>query len=66
MLPEHNLKDVQEANLKDDKKIKFAMSNWTIYSNLEEVMCNAGEESHIFAGKFDSFKNADISKMHWV
>ncbi len=63
MLPEHNLEDAKVANVKGDKKTKFSISNWTIYSNLKAVMCNAGQEGHIFADKFKSFENEDIFKM---
>ncbi len=63
MLPEHNLENEREANVKGDQETKFAILNFTIYSNLKAVMCNAGEEGHIFAGKFEPFKNADILKM---
>ncbi len=63
MVPEHNLENAREANVKGDQETTFAMSNWTIYSNLKAVMCNAGEEGHIFAGKFEPFKNADNWKM---
>ncbi len=50
-------------NVKGDKESKFAISNWTIYSNLKAVMCNAGEEGHIFANKLKPFENANILKM---
>ncbi len=63
MLPEHNLEDVKVANVKGNKKAKFSISNWTIYSNLKAVMFNAGQEGHIFTDKFKSFENKDIFKM---
>ncbi len=63
MTPVDNLEDAKLADMKGNKETKFAISNWTIYSNLKAVMCNAGEEGHIFANKFCPFENADIAKM---
>jgi hypothetical protein len=51
------------ANVKGDRTTKFAMSNWTGYSNAKAMLCNAGEHGHIFAGKFKLFKNKDIMQM---
>jgi hypothetical protein len=58
-----NKEDPAIANVKVDRKTKFAVSNWTAYSNTKAMMCNAGEQGHIFAGKFKLFKNKDIIQM---
>ncbi len=63
MMPADNLEDAQLANVKGNKESKFTVSNWTFYSNLKAVMCNAGQEGHIFANKIQPFENSDIAKM---
>jgi hypothetical protein len=63
LTPGMNLEDPGVANVKGNKTTKFAISNWTAYSNTKAIMCNAGEPGHIFAGKFKPFKNKDILKM---
>ncbi len=62
-MPADNLKDAQLANVNGNKESKFTVSNWTISSNLKAMMCNAGQEGHIFANKFQTFENSDIAKM---
>jgi hypothetical protein len=48
-----NKEDPAAANVKGDRTMKFAMSNWTGYSNVKATMlCNAGEPGSIYAGKF--------------
>ncbi len=59
-----NKEDPAIANVKGDRKTKFAVSNWTAYSNTKAMMCNTGEKGHIFAGKFKPFKNKDI--IRWL
>jgi hypothetical protein len=51
------------ANVKGNKTNKFAVLNWTAYSNAKAMMCNAGEPGSIYAGKFKPFKNDNISAM---
>jgi len=63
MTPEDNLEDPSVANVKGDHRTKFAVSNWTAYSNTKAMLCNAGDEGHIFAGKHCPFKNQDIMTM---
>ena len=63
MTPEDNLEDPSVPNVKGDLHTKFAMSNWTAYSNTKAMLCNAGEKGHIFADKHNPFKNQDIMTM---
>ncbi len=63
MTPESNKEDPVKANVKADGTTKFAVSNWTIYANMKAIMCNTGEEGHIFPIKFKTFKHLDIMKM---
>jgi hypothetical protein len=63
MTPNMNREDPAAANVKGDRTTKFAVSNWTGYSNAKAMLCNAGEPGHIFAGKFKMFKNKDIMQM---
>ncbi len=63
LTPKMNCEDPGVANVKGNKTKKFAISNWTAYFNMKAMMCNAGEPSHIFAGKFKPFKNEDILQM---
>jgi hypothetical protein len=65
LTPNMNHEDPGVANIKSDKTTKFAISNWTAYSNMnmKAMICNAGELGHIFAGKFKPFKNVDILQM---
>ncbi len=58
-----NHEDPGVANIKGNKSTKFAISNWTSYSNTKAMMCNAGEPGHIFARKFKPFKKMDILQM---
>ncbi len=58
-----NREDSRVANVKDDKTTKFAISNWTAYSNTKAIVCNTGKPGHIFAGKFKPFKNENILQM---
>jgi hypothetical protein len=52
LTPDANKDDPAIANVKGDRKTKFAISNWTAYSNTKVMMCNAREQGHIFASKF--------------
>jgi hypothetical protein len=63
LTPDMNREDPGVANVKGNKTTKFAISNWTAYSNMKGMICNAGEPGHIFAGKFKPFKNEDILQM---
>ncbi len=63
LTPTMNREDPGVANVKGDKTTKFAISNWTAYSNMKVMICNTGEPGHIFAGKFKPFKNDDILQM---
>ncbi len=63
MTPDDNLEDPSVANVKGGHRTKFAASNWTAYSNTKAMLCNTGEEGHIFAGKHRPFKNQDIMTM---
>ena len=61
MTPEDNLEDPSVPNVKGDLRTKFAVSNWTAYSNTKAMLCNAGEQGHIFAGMHHQFKNQATS-----
>jgi hypothetical protein len=63
LTPNDNKEDLSVANVKGDRRTKFALSNWTTYSNTKAMLCNAGEKGHIFAGKHCQFKNQDIVTM---
>ena len=63
LTPADNLEDPAKANVKGDKATKFAVSNWAAYSNAKSLLVNAGEEGHIFAGKFKPFAPASINQM---
>lgn len=58
-----NLEDAQAAAVKGNETSKFAISNWTAYSNAKKMLCNAGEEGHIYAGKFEPFKKFHFLSM---
>ncbi|KAL3817141.1 hypothetical protein ACHAXA_009042 [Cyclostephanos tholiformis] len=63
MTPDMNHEDAAAVNVKGDQTTKFAVSNWTGYSNAKAMLCKAGDPSHIFTGKFKPFKNEDIMQM---
>ena len=63
MSPTDSLEDPLKANVKGDRKSKFSVSNWATYSTMKGTMNNAGEEGHIFAGKYQPFKTEDIMQM---
>jgi hypothetical protein len=63
LIPDANKEDPAIANMKGNRKTKFAVSNWPAYSNTKVMMCNAREQGHIFADKFKPFKNKDIVQM---
>ena len=63
MTPDMNREDAAAANVKGDRTTKFAVSNWTAYSNAKAMLCNAGASGHIFSGKFKPFSNQDIMSM---
>ncbi len=63
LTPDMNREDPRVPNVKGDKTTKFAISNWTAYSNTKVMMCNTGGQGNIFAGKFKPFKNKDILQM---
>eukprot|EP00956_Cyclotella_meneghiniana_P025071 scaffold51490_cov40-Cyclotella_meneghiniana.AAC.2 len=58
-----NLEDAAKANVTGDGTKKFSVANWAAYSNLKATIVNAGEDDHIFAGKFKQFSPSDIMKM---
>jgi hypothetical protein len=43
LMPDDNNKDPSVVNVKGNHRTKFAMSNWTTYSNTKAMLCNAGE-----------------------
>jgi hypothetical protein len=49
--------------VKGDKATKYAVSNWTAYSNTKTMLNNTREEGHIFARKHQPFTNKDIVAM---
>ena len=63
LTPKDNLEHLSDVDVKRDGKTKFAISNWTSYTNQKASMANAGEGGHIFAGKCLPFKNEDITQM---
>jgi hypothetical protein len=63
MTPKDNLEDPSVLNVKGDLRTKFAVSNWSAYSNTKAMLCNAGKKGHIFADKYRPFKNQDIMTM---
>ena len=63
LTPKDNKEDTIKANVKGDRKTKFAVSNWTSYTNAKANLVNAGEEGHIFAGRYTPFTNLDINQI---
>jgi hypothetical protein len=63
LTPEMNKEDPAAVNVKGDHRTKFAVLNWTSYSNTKAMMSGAGEEGNIFAGKHRQFSNQDIVSM---
>ena len=63
LTPENNKEDPAVVNVKGDRHTKFAVSNWTAYSNTKAMMVGAGDECQIFAGKHRPFTNQDIMTM---
>ncbi len=63
LMPNNNKEDPSVANVKGDCRAKFAVSNWTAYSNTKAMLHGAGEQGHIFAGKHHPFNNQDIMTM---
>jgi hypothetical protein len=63
LTPDANKEDPAVVNVKGDCHTKFAVSNWTTYSNTKAMLNGAGEEGHIFAGKHSSFTNRDFISM---
>jgi hypothetical protein len=63
LTPNDNKEDASVPNVKGDRRTKFAVSNWTAYSNTKAMLAGAGEPGHIFAGKHRPFSNKDIVQM---
>ncbi len=63
LTPDDNKEDPAVVNVKGDRRTKFAVLNWTAYSNTKAMPNGTGEEGHIFAGKHKPFKNQDIVTM---
>jgi hypothetical protein len=63
LTPNANKEDLAVTNVKDDCRTKFAVSNWSAYSNTKAMLNGAGEAGHIFAGKHRPFTNRDIVSM---
>lgn len=59
----NNLEIVPVANVKGSGTTKFAISNWTAYSNANTMPSNTGDEEHIYTGKVKQFEISDIFKM---
>ena len=57
LTPKDNWEHLSDVDVKGGGKTKFAISNWTYYTNQKASMENDGEEGHIFAGKYLPFKN---------
>ncbi len=43
--PNNNMDDPAVANVKGDCRTKFAILNWTAYSNTKAMMAGAGDEA---------------------
>ena len=63
LTPDDNKEDPSVVNVKGDRRTKFAVSNWTAYSNTKAMLTRAGEQGHIFSGKHRQFNNQDIVTM---
>jgi len=61
--PDDNKEDPALANVKGDRTTKFAVLNWTGYSNAKAMLNNAGQKGHILADKYKPFSNANIFQM---
>ena len=49
--------------MKGDGRTKLAMSNWTTYTNTKATIVNAGENGHIFAGRYVLLTSVEIWQM---
>ena len=63
LTPSDNIEDAAAANVKGDRRTKFAMSNWAAYSNAKALLANAGEDGHIYAEKYKALTPFDINKV---
>ena len=50
------------ADVKGDKKTKFAFLDWTAYSNVKGMLVNTGTAGCIYGGKHEQFTNESIMR----
>ena len=57
LTPKDNFEDIGDVGATGDGRAKFAVSNWTIYTNVKGQIANDGEYGHPFAGRCSEFDN---------
>ena len=51
LTPKDNFEEIGDVDMTGDVRTKFAVINWTLYSNIKGQMVNAGKYGHPFAGR---------------
>ena len=57
LTPKDNFDEIGDVDVTGDGRTKFAVSNWTIYTNVKGQMANTGEYGNPFAGRWSEFDN---------
>ncbi len=55
-----NLELIDNIDVKNDKRTKFLVANWTAYTNCKARIANAGEFGSPFAGRWRDLSNDDV------
>ena len=57
---DENLEEVSDVEANGDGKTKFALSNFTCYTNTKVMIVNASEKGHIFTGMYKPLTSSDL------
>ena len=63
MTPRDNKETITEIDVKGDGRTLFSVSNWTHYMNAKAMLVGAGQQGHIYEGRWKNFEVDDTQKI---
>ncbi len=60
LMPKDNLESIEDIDVNGDGRTKFAVSNWTAYTNLKAKLSNAREYGYPFARRWSELTTDEV------